>query len=307
MINNTPATTQQKKKLHPRNKHIDSYNFNKLVAALPELKEFVFINPSNVKTIDFSNPDAVRALNKALLKLSYGIEYWDIPKENLCPPIPGRADYIHYIADILAESNQGKLPRGPQINVLDIGVGANCIYPIIGTVEYGWSFVGSEIVKKAYKNAIEIARLNPALKNNVQIRQQLTKDIFRGIILPEDKFDITICNPPFFGSQLEAMAQTERKIKSKITPNSDDTQKEMSFGGQGSELWCDGGEKAFISQMIAESRYFRSQVKWFSTLVAHRENVRTLEHKLKKADAKDVRVIKIEQGNKIARILLWRF
>ncbi|MBP3942529.1 23S rRNA (adenine(1618)-N(6))-methyltransferase RlmF [Sphingobacteriaceae bacterium WQ 2009] len=307
MINNTPANTQQKKKLHPRNKHIDSYNFNKLVTALPELKEHVFISPNNVKTIDFSNPDAVRALNKALLKLSYGIEFWDIPKENLCPPIPGRADYIHYIADILAEENNGKLPRGPQINVLDVGVGANCIYPIIGTVEYGWSFVGSEIVKKAYKNAIEIARLNPVLKNNVQIRQQLTKDIFRGIIQPEDKFDITICNPPFFSSQLEALAQTERKIKSKITPNSDDTQKEMSFGGQGSELWCDGGEKAFITQMIAESRYFRTQVKWFSTLVAHRENVRTLEHKLKKANAKDVRVIKIEQGNKIARILLWRF
>ncbi len=306
MKENTP-TPSPTKKLHPRNRHIGNYNFNKLIAALPELKEFVFINPNNLKTIDFSNPDAVRALNKALLLTSYDIEFWDIPKENLCPPIPGRADYIHYIADILAENNNGKVPKGPQVKVLDTGVGANCIYPIIGVVEYGWTFVGSEIVKKAYKNAIEIVRLNPQLKNNVQIRQQPGKDIFRNIIQPDDMFDITICNPPFFSSQTEALAQSERKIKNKVTPNSDDSQKTMSFGGQGSELWCDGGERAFIIQMIAESRFYRSQVKWFSTLVAHRENIRTLEHKLKKADAKDVRIVKIEQGNKISRILLWRF
>jgi 23S rRNA (adenine1618-N6)-methyltransferase len=43
------------------------------------------------------------------------------------PSIPGRADYIHYIADLLAESNNGIIPRSWDQG-LDIGIGANCIY-----------------------------------------------------------------------------------------------------------------------------------------------------------------------------------
>ncbi|MDH5825424.1 23S rRNA (adenine(1618)-N(6))-methyltransferase RlmF [Sphingobacterium faecium] len=300
-----PVTTPTKK-LHPRNKHLDAYDFVKLTKIVPELKAFVFINDYKTKTIDFTNPEAVKLLNKALLQQYYNIQYWDIPKENLCPPIPGRADYIHYIADILAKANNNEIPKGKQVKILDIGVGANCIYPIVGNHEYGWSFVGSEIVKKAYKNAIEIVRLNPELKNNVQIRlQNNPKAIFKDIILENEKYDMVICNPPFFSSQLEALAQADRKIKG-LKPVEED-KIVQSFAGQGSELWCDGGEKAFIGRMIFESQFYKDQVKWFSTLVAHREDIRILQHKLKKLNVAEVEVIRMEQGNKIGRILLWRF
>ena len=31
------------------------------------------------------------------------------PNENLCPPIPGRADYIHHIADLLSINNNKQI------------------------------------------------------------------------------------------------------------------------------------------------------------------------------------------------------
>ncbi|WP_370445154.1 23S rRNA (adenine(1618)-N(6))-methyltransferase RlmF [Sphingobacterium multivorum] len=236
------------------------------------------------------------------------MQHWDIPKENLCPPIPGRADYIHYIADVLARDNNGEIPKGGNIHVLDIGVGANCIYPIIGHQEYGWSFVGSEIIKSAYKNAIEITRTNMSLKKSIQIRlQNNPKAIFKDIILPGEKYDVVICNPPFFSSQTEALQQSIRKTTGIKDAKIDEKPVTQAFSGQGSELWCDGGEKAFLSRMIFESQFHKDQVKWFTTLVAHREDIRFLQHKLKKINVKETEVIRMEQGNKVSRILLWRF
>jgi 23S rRNA (adenine1618-N6)-methyltransferase len=98
----------------------------------PELGQFVIINPYGKESIDFANPDAVRVFNRALLKAFYGIAHWDIPADYLCPPVPGRADYVHFLADLLASVNDGKIPRGSIVRVLDIGMGANCVYPLIG-------------------------------------------------------------------------------------------------------------------------------------------------------------------------------
>ena len=134
-----------KLKLHPRNKHRQGYNFKQLTKTCPDVAPFVQINKYGTESIDFSNAMAVKLLNKALLIEYYGIVNWQIPPNYLVPPIPGRADYIHHIADVLSDQMKQKIPRGPKIKCLDIGVGANCIYPILGTQEYGWSFIGADI------------------------------------------------------------------------------------------------------------------------------------------------------------------
>src|SRR5574343_662753 len=121
-----PIVTE-KTNLHPRNPHRFRYNFEKLINVLPELKFFIISNENNSEpTIDSSNSEAVKALNKALLISEYNIQDWDIPKNYLCPPIPGRADYIHYLADLLADTNNGIIPKGEHILGLDIGIGAKC-------------------------------------------------------------------------------------------------------------------------------------------------------------------------------------
>lgn len=297
--------TDTSKNLHPRNKHNATYNFKALIKALPELETFVHLNKFGNESIDFANPDAVRALNKALLQEYYHIEYYELPKTNLCPPVPGRADYIHHIADLLAKSNNGTIPTGSSIHILDIGTGANIIYPIIGHQEYGWTFVGSEIDKPAVKTATTILEKNTNLKEYITIRLQENKrNILKGIIQTNEKLDAVICNPPFHNSKEDATKGTQRKLKN--LGRTVDAKPTLNFGGQNNELWCEGGELAFITNMIYESVHFKSQCQWFTSLVSKKENLKPLSTILKKVGASS-EIIAMQQGNKTSRILAWKF
>jgi 23S rRNA (adenine1618-N6)-methyltransferase len=296
----------EKTTLHPRNPHRFRYDFEKLILSFPELKEFVFINEHNVETIEFANPDAVKALNKAILISDYDIKNWDIPKNYLCPPIPGRADYIHYIADLLAESNNGIIPEGENVVGLDIGIGANCIYPIIGNETYQWSFVGTDIDENAIQNCKKIIYENPKLIDAISLQLQIEpRYIFKNIILPEDKFAFTICNPPFHASQDEATKATIRKINN--LENTRTKKPILNFGGQNAELWCEGGEFAFITQMIYESVKYPLQVFWFTTLVSKKDNLRSIYKTLNKVGAVEIKTIEMAQGQKISRFVAWTF
>lgn len=306
MIDNKKEHPAIKTKLHPRNKHRERYDFKLLCAAYPELTAFVAVNKYGDESIDFFNPDAVKALNKALLKQYYNISHWDIPKGYLCPPIPGRADYIHYLADVLAAANKDNLPAGSNIKVLDIGTGANCIYPIIGTKEYGWSFVGSEVDATAVSAAKALIENNPALHRKLDLRlQKNPQNIFKGIIQQGECFDLTLCNPPFHSSAEEAQASTLRKL-SNLKQKKINTPV-LNFGGQNKELWCEGGEVAFISKMIQESTEFADSCLWFTSLVSKESSLKPLYAELRKAGALLVKTLSMGQGNKNSRALAWTF
>jgi len=295
-----------KSNLHPRNKHRERYDFKALIGSYPELSRMVKLNEYKDASIDFSNPEAVLLLNKALLKHFYKIEYWDIPRYYLCPPVPGRADYIHYMADLAASSNQGIIPTGNSFKCLDIGTGANCIYPIIGASEYGWTFVGSDIDPVAVKSATEIAEKNSNLKNLVKIRlQPNAKDIFKNIILENEHFDLVFCNPPFHSSQEEATSGTLRKLSNLKQRRI--TQPVLNFGGKNQELWCEGGEEKFVRSMITQSKQFANSCRWFSTLISKSSHLPAVYSALKNAGAVDIKTIPTSQGNKIGRIVAWSF
>jgi 23S rRNA (adenine1618-N6)-methyltransferase len=301
-----PTPASEKNNLHPRNAHRTGYDFAALVAASPELESFVFTNDYKTQTIDFSNPEAVKALNKALLIAFYGIQNWDIPQNYLCPPIPGRADYIHYIADLLASSNNELIPEGETVQGLDIGLGANCIYPIIGNAVYGWSFVGTDIDENALQNCKKIIAENPKLIDAIALQLQTeSRFIFKNIITAEDRFAFTICNPPFHASQQEATKSTIRKVNN--LQNTKTVQPVLNFGGQNAELWCDGGEIGFITQMIYESVKYPKQVLWFTTLVSKKDNLHSIYKTLNKVNAAEIKTIDMAQGQKTSRIVAWTF
>lgn len=298
-------TTSKKIGLHPRNKHKLGYDFEKLISTTPILKEFVVPNKFGNESIDFSNPKAVKALNQALLITYYDINYWDIPEGFLCPPIPGRAEYIHYIADVLCEV-YGEIPMGNKIKILDIGTGSNLIYPIIGISTYGWQFVGSEIDSQSIKWADKIAKSNSSLKDLVELRIQASKrNVFKNIIKEGEYFDITLCNPPFHSSKEEATNGTIRKVKNLKKETT--IKPILNFGGVNNELWCKGGELAFITNMIYESVHFKTQSLWFSTLVSKKENLKSIYKLLKKVGTVEVKTIDLSQGNKISRLVFWSF
>ncbi|MBC5842377.1 23S rRNA (adenine(1618)-N(6))-methyltransferase RlmF [Flavobacterium sp. F-380] len=296
----------EKTNLHSRNQHRSRYDFEFLITNSPELKPFVLINEHAIETIDFSDPNAVKALNKALLTSYYGIKNWDIPEFYLCPPIPGRADYIHYIADLLGSNNNGVVPQGETINGLDIGIGANCIYPIIGHATYGWHFLGTDIDEKAIENCSSIIENNPQLAEVISLQQQTeSRFIFKNIITPEDRFTFTICNPPFHKSLDEATKGTIRKISNL---ESKKTNKPiLNFGGHNAELWCEGGELGFITQMIFESAKYPLQCFWFTTLVSKQSHLTSIYKTLNKVNAATIKTIDMAQGQKISRIVAWTF
>lgn len=297
---------QEKTELHPRNKNRERYDLDALTAAIPELLNYITPNKFGDDSVDFSNPVAVKLLNKALLNHYYGIKHWEFPDENLCPPIPGRADYIHYIADLLKESNFGRMPIGDNITCLDIGIGANCIYPIIGVTEYNWNFIGSDIDPKSIASAQNIVDANPSLKDKIECRLQKNPSaIFHGIINTGDKIDLSICNPPFHSSAEDADKGAQRKIKN-LSGKKEKTP-ELNFAGISNELICDGGEYKFIATMVAESKKIAKNCYWFSSLVSKQSNLKGIYKSLEDNKAVQVKTIPMGTGNKSSRIVAWTF
>ena len=304
---NSEKSEGDKPVLHPRNRHSGRYDFPALIAGSPELAAFVILNPYGKQSIDFADPDAVKVFNRALLRQFYGITHWDIPPGYLCPPIPGRADYLHGLADLLAERHAGGIPRGMSIRALDIGTGANCIYPLIGHREYGWHFTGSDIDTVALASARTIVSANK-LDKAISLRQQREpRQIFAGLLHAEDRFDLTLCNPPFHASADEARSGSQRKWRNlgKLDPKR--KLPVLNFGGQAAELWCEGGEAAFVARMAEESVAVAAQVYWFSTLVSKGANVAPLQERLKRLGARAVRVVEMAQGQKRSRFVAWTF
>lgn len=295
----------EKARLHPRNKNRERYDLNALTTAIPALEKHIVPNKLGDPSVDFTNPMAVRLLNTALLKHYYGIEQWEFPKENLCPPIPGRADYIHRIADLLGGSNFGRIPTGETINCLDIGVGASCIYPILGTTEYGWKFIGTDIDTHSIAAARQIIAANPGLSKIECRLQAQPKNIFQGIIAKEERIELTLCNPPFHASMEAAQKGTRRKVKN-LTGKKMKTPT-LNFAGASNELVCEGGEFAFIQSMIRESEAFAKNCFWFTTLVSKQSHLKGIETSLKQSQAKQVKLLPMGTGNKASRIVAWSF
>lgn len=290
---------------HPRNRHQGHYDMPALSRALPALKPHIIRSAGGNQSINFADPLAVKALNSALLLQQYGITGWDIPAGYLCPAVPGRADYIHSIADLLGESHDGNIPTGAQLQGLDIGTGANLVYPLLGWAEYQWRFVGADIDPSALHNGQLILEANPVARQHIRLRQQQQPGhIFTGMVQADEHFDFTLCNPPFHPSTAAAAEGSRRKRHNLGLPP---TAAQLNFGGQHNELVCTGGEARFLAQMVKESALIAQQVFWFTSLVSKATNLPALQQQLTELGARDIRTITMQQGHKHSRLLAWTF
>lgn len=295
----------EKNSLHPMNPLRNGYDFGKLGLCCPQLRSYIRQNPDGTDTIDFSNPRAVKLLNQALLKLYYQLD-WNLPDKYLCPPIPGRLDYLLYLSDLLGRERGKQHDSKHPIRILDIGTGANCVYPILGVRQLGWTFVGSEIDPQAMESAHSILEANPSLSDSIELRLQHTpSQIFNEIVQASEIFDACICNPPFHSSKEESLRGTIRKNRNLHGKSKkDDT---LNFGGLSHELWCEGGEKWFVSQMIQESQNFKNQFGWFTSLLSKKETLPYLYKQLHLVKAARTKTVEMNQGQKKSRFLAWSF
>tara|TARA_R110002072_G_scaffold1632_1_gene13840 strand:- start:148 stop:996 length:849 start_codon:yes stop_codon:yes gene_type:complete len=280
--------------VHPENPFAKDYDFDFLVQHSPDLKKFVFVNEYGNQTITFEDKQAVKVLNRALLKAYYGLDHWDIPEHNLCPPIPGRLDYLLHVAELIPKT---------KLSLLDIGTGANLIYPILATCHFNWQCTASEVDLDALKNAQEIIDSNKVLQKIALRRQRFKSSILEHIIQPGDNFDVVVCNPPFFKNRTDAEQQNQRKVRNLQLEGGE----RLNFGGLANELWYKGGEEAFIKKMAGESVLFKDQVHWFSSLVSQKENLKNIKRAINKTDPAEVKVIEMEQGNKKSRFVAWNY
>lgn len=294
-----------KAQLHERNRFRAGYDFPQLIACSPRLAAFVAPNAYGDASVDYANPAAVKALNQALIKHAYGIDTWDVPPGYLCPPIPGRSDYLHYLADL---PGIGAAPRPPHqpIVVLDIGTGASCIYPLIGAREYGWHFVATDIDPVAVTWAKELVAANPAVADLIDCRlQRSPRSYFDGVTNAGERFDLSICNPPFHASA-EAAAEGNRRKRRNLGQR-DSMALALNFGGQAGELWCAGGELTFVRRMIAESADRPGLCRWFTTLVSKSAHLPQLLQSLEEVKAVNVKTVDMAHGQKTSTIMAWTF
>lgn len=279
--------------MHPKNPFFKDYDFELLIQHYAPLNEFVFVNTYGSTTIKFGDKQAIKALNTGLLKAHYGID-WDIPEHNLCPPIPGRLDYLLHISDLFVKH---------KIRMLDIGTGANLIYPILASCHLKWECAATEVDRDSLRNALEIINKNSCLKG-IDLRPQPYKNnILENVIKPDDIFDVVVCNPPFFKNRHDAQAKNLRKTKNLGL----DEKESLNFGGHSNELWYKGGEEAFIKKMIGESVGFIEQVHWFTVLVSQIEHLKNIKRAVNKTNPAEVRVVPMALGNKKSRFIAWRY
>ncbi len=106
--------------------------------------------PAGEQSVDFANPQAVKALNKALLAhfMPLHTGTFRFRQNRRCP-----SKYLYpVIWRIRLGETTGAFRRGATI-ILDVGGRANCIYPLIGVHEYGWRFTAGEVSDAAMSSA----------------------------------------------------------------------------------------------------------------------------------------------------------
>jgi 23S rRNA (adenine1618-N6)-methyltransferase len=275
--------------MHQRNIHRYGYDFVKLAKTHPALESHLITLETGAHSIDFSKAASILEFNTALLKQHYNIRYWKLPPNTLYPPIPGRADYLHHIADLVGK----KAKKG-----LDIGCGASAIYPILGNAIYNYEMVGTDVDETSYNHAVD----NTAKNDAITIRHQADRsNILKDMILEGEYYDFTMCNPPFYASKEEADKANLKKQRNLGT-----VENGRNFSGASHELYCNGGEALFIKRMIKESVQFKDQVGWFTSLVSKSQHLKPLEKQLTKAGAV-YHIVPMESGNKKSRFIAWKF
>ncbi|KAJ0966981.1 hypothetical protein J5N97_023898 [Dioscorea zingiberensis] len=312
--------------IHPRNRYSeDPPDFALLASLYPSFQPFLLPSrrPGGRPTIDWTDFNATRELTRVLLLHDHGVHWW-IPDGQLCPTVPNRSNYIHWLQDLLSSNvippikNDDEKVRG-----FDIGTGANCIYPLLGASLLGWSFVGSDVTNIALEWARKNVQSNSHLTELIEIRNACDPSsskniedgvmgeetpegsmgnpsmglgccselpVLAGVIKDGEKFDFCMCNPPFFESVEEAG----------LNPRT-------SCGGTYEEMVFPGGERAFITRIIEDSLQLKHSFRWFTSMVGRKASLKFLVSKLHEVGVSVVKTTEFVQGHTARWGLAWSF
>ncbi|KAG0646343.1 U6 small nuclear RNA (adenine-(43)-N(6))-methyltransferase [Hyphodiscus hymeniophilus] len=247
--------------------------------------------------LDFSNPESVKELTKALLKKDFELQL-ELPDDRLCPPVyPAPSPSL--LLDTTSQAFSDNFEPERQVLGLDIGTGASCIYPLLGCSQRPkWRFAGTDIDDKSLRFARQNIQIN-GLKNRIKLYQSKPD----GPLLPLDSLgfeniDFSMCNPPFYESQAEMLTSAASKQRPPFT----------ACTGSESEMVTPGGEVAFVSRMIEESIVLQDRVQWYSSMLGKFSSLGTIVEILREKGVSNYAVTEFVQGSKTRRWgLAWSF
>lgn len=242
--------------------------------------------------LDFGDYSAARALTAALLAADFGLAWW-LPDGHLVPTLTSRLNYLLWVEDLLGGPQAGP---GPAARGLDVGTGASAIYALLGAAVCGWRVVGTDCTDAALSAAARNIAANPRLAQLLSLRDARPAPdctdpgqfaLLSGVLRPGERFDFTVCNPPFF----EDAAAPRNEA--------------ADCGGTSAELATPGGEGAFVSRMLAESRQAAGAVRLFTTLCGRKETLRAALAQLRALRAPMIRTQTFLQGRVSRWGLAW--
>uniref|UniRef100_A0A8C2K0L5 U6 small nuclear RNA (adenine-(43)-N(6))-methyltransferase n=1 Tax=Cyprinus carpio TaxID=7962 RepID=A0A8C2K0L5_CYPCA len=240
------------KSMHPRNRYKDKPpDFVYLASKYPEFQKHVQTTLTGRVTLNFKDPEAVRALTCTLLKEDFGLTI-EIPLERLIPTVPLRLNYIHWVEDLTG--GQGNPRRG-----IDISTGASCIYPLLGATMNGWFFLATEVDDICFNYAKKNVEQNH-LAELIRVVKVPQKTLLMDALKEESiVYDFCMCNPPFFANQLEAKGVNSRNSR-RPPPSS------INTGGV-TEIMAEGGELEFVKRIIHDSLQLKKRLRSSSSFV----------------------------------------
>ncbi|KAK0621768.1 hypothetical protein B0T17DRAFT_304448 [Bombardia bombarda] len=235
-------------------------------------------------------------LTKTLLKQHFDLKV-ELPHDRLCPPVPNRHNYILWLKDLMDTTSYA--PPGRKLCGLDVGTGASCIYPLLGTAQRPWCFVATDIDAKSLSYAQKNIELNQLSDRIRLIKRESPSDP----LVPLDdigveSIDFVMMNPPFYTSEDEMLSSAKKKER---PPHSACT-------GAPVEMVCDGGEVAYVGRMVRESLVLRERVQWYTTMLGKVTSLDALVEQLRENGIDNYAVTEFVQGNKTRRWALgWSF
>eukprot|EP00644_Phytophthora_capsici_P013979 jgi/Phyca11/4657/fgenesh1_pm.PHYCAscaffold_3_\ len=266
---------------HHRNRYKDNPpDFYALGMQYPTFKQYLR-NVDDIKhraSLAWDDPFAVRELTKTLLLHDFGL-HWDIPINRLCPPLPNRLNYLHWIEDLITQANWSNVAAGEKRNEdtvsgIDVGTGANCIYALLGAT------MNKNVARNHLGELISVKRTH----TDKLLLEPLQDEPL------DSKFHFVMCNPPFFDSMSEA-----------------DTNPDSSCMGSVNEMVYPGGEVAFIGNMILESEKLQDRVLWFTSMLGKKSSLRKLLALLRGAKVQSTRTTEFFQGRTKRWGIAWTF
>ncbi len=286
------APVNNNDRMHPRNPYRGKDpNHEELARQYPELKQY--LRPAMRKgdrpaLALTTNPAAAIAYNGALLKRDFGIQ-WTIPVGRLCPPIASRINYILWLQDLIKLNR----PTGggvERVLGIDIGTGANVIYPLLGTaMDSKWNFIATDVDETALSLAKKNLDANPQLQERIKLTRVTSDARVQAALPPGDSsVDFCMCNPPFFESALDVRVRPDGRT-----------------AGTRSELVCQGGELGFVSGIVRESATLRGKVRWYTSMFGKKASVKAILKLLRESGFTNIVTTEFLQGRTTRWGIAW--